>query len=91
MKKIAENIWCDDRGVLSFEWTLLVTLVTLGLVSGLSAARDGFISELADIAGAIVAVDQSFTGFGEGFEDDPVEVTTCERADDDEDDDPPGP
>ena len=46
---------------MSFEWTLLVTLLTIGIVSGLSAARDGIIDELGDAAQAMVAVDQSFT------------------------------
>ena len=46
---------------MSFEWTLLVTLLTIGIVSGLSAARDGIIDELGDAAQAMVSVDQSFT------------------------------
>lgn len=46
---------------MSFEWTLLVTLLTIGIVSGLSAARDGIIDELGDAAQAMVALDQSFT------------------------------
>ena len=47
--------------MLSFEWTLLVTLLTIGIVSGLSAARDGIIDELGDAAQAMVALDQAFT------------------------------
>ena len=46
---------------MSFEWTLLVTLLTIGIVAGLSAARDAIIDELGDAAQAMVAVDQSFT------------------------------
>ena len=46
---------------MSFEWTLLVTLLTIGIVSGLSAARDGIIDEFGDAAQAMVALDQSFT------------------------------
>lgn len=59
--QICKNMWREEEGVLSFEWTLLVTLLTIGIVSGLSAARDGIIDELGDAAQAMVAVDQSFT------------------------------
>ncbi|MFN0018831.1 MAG: hypothetical protein ACKVP0_11275 [Pirellulaceae bacterium] len=59
--RICKNMWREEEGVLSFEWTLLVTLLTIGIVSGLSAARDGIIDELGDAAQAMVAVDQSFT------------------------------
>ena len=56
-----KNLWHEDDGVLSFEWTLLVTLVTLGIVAGLSAARDAIIDELGDAAQAMLALDQSMT------------------------------
>lgn len=55
------KMWREEEGVLSFEWTLLVTLLTIGIVSGLSAARDGIIDELGDAAQAMVSIDQSFT------------------------------
>jgi hypothetical protein len=56
-----KNIWDQDQGQLTFEWILLITLIVIGVVGGYSAVRDGVIDELADIAGAIIAVDQSFT------------------------------
>jgi Flp pilus assembly pilin Flp len=59
--RICMNMWREEDGVLSFEWTLLVTLLTIGIVSGLSAARDGIIDEFGDAAQAMVALDQSFT------------------------------
>jgi Flp pilus assembly pilin Flp len=59
--RICKNIWREEDGVLSFEWTLLVTLLTIGIVAGLSAARDGIIDELGDAAQAMVSLDQSFT------------------------------
>lgn len=55
------KLWREEDGVLSFEWTLLVTLLTIGIVSGLSAARDGIIDEMGDAAQAMVSLDQSFT------------------------------
>ncbi|MBX3415550.1 MAG: hypothetical protein KF708_22895 [Pirellulales bacterium] len=69
--------WRKTDGVLSFEWILLVTLVVVGIVGGLSAARDAVISELGDIAGAIIAVDQSYTGFCSSYDDTPVTYTSC--------------
>jgi Flp pilus assembly pilin Flp len=59
--RIFLKLWREEEGVLSFEWTLLVTLLTIGIVAGLSAARDAIIDELGDAAQAMVAVDQSFT------------------------------
>lgn len=55
------RIWQEDDGVLSFEWTLLLTLLTIGIVSGLSAARDAIIDELGDIAEAAQGIDQSYS------------------------------
>jgi Flp pilus assembly pilin Flp len=60
MKRLA-RIWNEDDGVLSFEWTLLVTLLTIGIVAGLAAARDAIIDELGDVAEAAQGIDQSFS------------------------------
>ena len=56
-----KSLWTEDDGVLSFEWTLLVTLLTIGIVSGLAGARDAIIDELGDVAQAMLALDQSYT------------------------------
>lgn len=55
------QLWHEDDGVLSFEWTLLVTLLTIGVVSGLTAARDAVIDELGDAAQAMLALDNSYS------------------------------
>ena len=39
---------------------MLLTLLTIGIVSGIAAARDGVIDELGDVAQAMVAVDGSY-------------------------------
>jgi hypothetical protein len=54
-------MWKEEDGVLSFEWVLLVTLLTIGIVSGLAGARDAIIDELGDVAQAMLALDQSYT------------------------------
>ncbi|MDX1943892.1 MAG: hypothetical protein SFU86_00680 [Pirellulaceae bacterium] len=54
------RLWNENDGLLSFEWTLLVTLVAIGVVCGLSVARDAVIDELGDVAEALVALDDSY-------------------------------
>ena len=59
--KWLHQVWREEDGVLSFEWTLLVTLLTIGIVGGLAAARDAIIDELGDLAQAAQGIDQSFS------------------------------
>ena len=61
MKSTTLRIWNEDDGVLTFEWVLLVTLLTFGIVSGLAGARDAIIDELGDVAQAMLALDQTYT------------------------------
>ncbi len=61
MNIVLKRIWSDQRGVLTFEWILLITLLLIGIVGGYSAVRDGVIDELGDVSAAILRVDQSFT------------------------------
>ena len=58
---LAHRMWKEDDGVLSFEWVLLVTLLTIGIVSGVAGARDAIIDELGDVAQAMLALDQSYS------------------------------
>ena len=51
----------EDDGVLSFEWIVLTTLLVLGVVGGLAAARDAIIDEFGDVAQAMLALDHSMT------------------------------
>jgi Flp pilus assembly pilin Flp len=61
MTKVLNQVWQEEDGVLTFEWVLLVTLLTIGIVSGLTAARDAIIDEMGDVAEAMLALDQSFS------------------------------
>ena len=70
MNSLAKQICSDDRGTLTFEWVLLITLLVIGVVGGLSAVRDSIITELGDVAGAAVNIDQSYT----------VESETCAQG-----------
>ena len=60
MKSLLRRIWRDDEGVLTFEWILLITIIAIGIVGGISAVRDALISELGDVTGAAVNIDQSY-------------------------------
>ena len=59
--RLLQRFWREDDGVLTFEWILLVTLLTIGIVSGVTAARDAVIDELGDVAEAMQSLDQSYT------------------------------
>jgi Flp pilus assembly pilin Flp len=95
MHSIATRMWRDEAGVLSYEWVLLLTLLVLGIVGGVAAARDAIIDELGDAAQAMQALDGSYTidfplifiidgelitgGSDSGFTD-AITYTDCTRA-----------
>jgi hypothetical protein len=53
-------MWHEQDGVLSFEWTVLTSLLTVGVVSGIAAVRDATIDEMGDLSQAMVNLDQSY-------------------------------
>ncbi|MFT5522440.1 MAG: hypothetical protein ACI9HK_000384 [Pirellulaceae bacterium] len=61
MNATLKAIWYEDDAVLSFEWVLLVSLLTIGIVAGIAGARDAIVDELSDIAHAAISFDQSYT------------------------------
>ncbi len=61
MKMVLARMWKEEDGVLSFEWILLITLLVIGIVGGVAAARDAIIDEFGDVAQAMLALDQSYT------------------------------
>ena len=91
MKRTLAAIWREDDGILSFEWTMILTLLVIGIVAGLAAARDAIIDELGDVAQAAGAIDQSFSlaeidivdppifAPGMSFTDDAMIYTDCAR------------
>ncbi|NMC21054.1 MAG: hypothetical protein GYA33_11625 [Thermogutta sp.] len=44
------------RGMLSFEWVLLISLLVIGIIGGLAAVRNALLSELNDLAQAVEAI-----------------------------------
>ncbi len=55
------RIWNDESGILTFEWILLFTLLTIGIVGGVATIRNATNLESAEAAGAITALNQSYT------------------------------
>lgn len=60
MKKYLAQLWREEDGVMTFEWITLLSLMTVGVVGGLAVSRDAVVDELADVAEAMVSLDQSY-------------------------------
>jgi Flp pilus assembly pilin Flp len=60
MRKFLSRMWHEQDGVLSFEWTMLASLLTVGVVTGVSSLRDGMIDEMGDLTRAMTSLDQSY-------------------------------
>ena len=58
LRKLALRLWRDEvGGLLSTEYVLLGTLLTLGLVVGFSATRVSLVTEFEDYAAALLGID----------------------------------
>ena len=60
MRKLLSKMWREQDGVLSFEWTMLASLLTVGTVAGMAAVRDGVIDEMGDLTRSMTSLDQSY-------------------------------
>ena len=60
MRHVLGRMWREDDGVLSFEWTVLTSLLTVGVVSGVASVRDATIDEMGDLSQAMISLDQSY-------------------------------
>lgn len=60
MKRFLLRMWHEQDGVLSFEWTLLTSLLTVGAVAGITSVRDAVQDEMGDLSEAMVSLDQSY-------------------------------
>jgi len=54
------RMWHEQDGVLSFEWTMLASLLTVGVVAGVASVRDGVIDEMGDLTRSMTSLDQSY-------------------------------
>ena len=48
------------NAILTFEWILLITLLVIGMVSGLAVIRDAFIIECGEVVDAMLHYDKSY-------------------------------
>ncbi len=61
MKNLIRQLWNDEAGlVLSAELVFVASIGAIGMIVGLSAARDGITSELADVGDAVTEYNQGY-------------------------------
>ncbi|MCO6457785.1 MAG: hypothetical protein J5I93_20970 [Pirellulaceae bacterium] len=59
---MVRRFWSDDAGfVVSTELALVATILVIGLIVGLTSIRDQVVQELADIAGMVSQLNQSYS------------------------------
>lgn len=59
--RLLKQLWHDDGGALvATEYLLLMTLLILGVVTGLVSLRQAVIGEFADMGESIMSVSQSY-------------------------------
>lgn len=62
MHTVLSRLWNDEAGfVISSELVLVATILVIGMIVGLTTVRDQVVQELADVAGAISDVNQSYS------------------------------
>jgi Flp pilus assembly pilin Flp len=62
VRNLLRRLWSDDEGALiATEWIFFVTIVVIGLITGLVYVRNAVTSELSEIGQAIVALSQSYS------------------------------
>jgi Flp pilus assembly pilin Flp len=60
-----KRLWADEGGaILSAELILIMTILVIGLIAGLKTLQDAVVTELADVAGAIGSLNQSYGFYG---------------------------
>ena len=56
------RLWSDEAGfIVSTELALIATILVIGLIVGLTSIRDQVVQELADIAGMVSQLNQSYS------------------------------
>ncbi len=60
--RLLAKLWSDEAGfVVSTELALIATILVIGLIVGLTSIRDQVVQELADIAGMVSQLNQSYS------------------------------
>ncbi len=59
--KMLHRLWNDETGmVVSSELVFVTSIAAIGMIVGLSAARDGITSELADVGDSVTEYNQGY-------------------------------
>ena len=59
--KMLNRLWNDEAGlVISSELVFVTSIAAIGMIVGLSAARDGITSELADVGDSVTEYNQGY-------------------------------
>jgi hypothetical protein len=65
-KEVVFRLWTDDCGAwIATEWVFVATILVLGAITGLVAVRQAVISELEELANAVLTLNQSFSFSGQ--------------------------
>lgn len=59
--KMIKNVWTDEKGILSFEWIFVITVLCIGILGGLALLRDAMILEAGETAEAMLKLDTAYT------------------------------
>jgi hypothetical protein len=66
MRHLLRRLWADDCGALiATEWVFAATILVLGIIVGLIAVRQAVISELTELAGGVMSLNQSYSFSGQ--------------------------
>src|SRR5579883_1552114 len=66
MRKLLSRLWNDDGGaIIAMEWVFIATILVLGIITGLVAVRQAVLTELSDVAQAILSLNQSYSFTGQ--------------------------
>lgn len=61
MKSVLRRLWNDDDGaVLASEFVFVVTLLGIGVLTGLTAVRDSVNQELTELSNSILSLSQGY-------------------------------
>lgn len=65
MLSLLKRLWADDAGaILSVEWTMLTSVMTMGVAGGAVAVRDSVNSQMTNVANTVQNMSPQFTFSG---------------------------
>lgn len=59
---ILKQLWQDECGfIVSMELILIASIMIIGIMMGMVSVRDGMVSEMSDVAGALQDITQTYS------------------------------